>query len=354
MKYKRLNKLEILQCKNDYINGKSITEISKKMGVTSASICNHLDKFLDIKRTTHIVSKRKYSLDEFYFKDIDTERKAYFLGFLIADGYHNAKIHNIKLEIQERDGYILDVLSSELKCNKPIILIKKPTKNHQNRLKFSIGSSRMSTHLLSHGIVQNKSLIVKFPKHINEQLIRHLIRGIFDGDGSITNYVIGEPNRVCSMSICGTFDVCDNIKQHLEDRLKIKANVYKTKNIFAMYVGGRLQVSKVYDYLYNEASVYLIRKKERFEKWKNHKRLSTMKNNPARSKAAILNGKKYKKPTLQFDIDGNFIAEYDGIIDAAVAIGNVNAKYGIAMCCRNKIKSSRGFIWKYKSDDILY
>lgn len=54
-----------------------------------------------------------------YFSVIDTDKKAYFLGFFIADGcvsYNvNARCYGrFSFLIQEKDGYILDILAKEL------------------------------------------------------------------------------------------------------------------------------------------------------------------------------------------------------------------------------------------------
>jgi len=51
-----------------------------------------------------------------------------------------------------------------------------------------------------------------------------------------------------------------------------------------------------------------------------------------------------KKPVIQYDMMMNKIFEYDSLKDAVLRTGAHN----ISSCCLNKIKSSGGFIWKYK------
>lgn len=51
-----------------------------------------------------------------------------------------------------------------------------------------------------------------------------------------------------------------------------------------------------------------------------------------------------KIPVLQYDINMNFIKEWDGQIDATRELG-INH---IGECCKGKIKSAGGFIWKFK------
>ncbi|UGO47908.1 HNH endonuclease [Bacillus phage vB_BanS_Skywalker] len=58
---------------------------------------------------------------------------------------------------------------------------------------------------------------------------------------------------------------------------------------------------------------------------------------------------KKRKPVLQFDLNMNLIAEHDSIVDASLLFGSKNYVSDISKCCRDKKKSCKGFIWKYKS-----
>jgi group I intron endonuclease len=55
---------------------------------------------------------------------------------------------------------------------------------------------------------------------------------------------------------------------------------------------------------------------------------------------------KRRKPVLQYDLDGNFIAEYPGII----FIDGFEGK-NISACCHGKLNSTQGYIWRFKKDD---
>ena len=54
-----------------------------------------------------------------------------------------------------------------------------------------------------------------------------------------------------------------------------------------------------------------------------------------------------KKPVLQFDLDGNFIAEYESLNEAAKAVGLKNVQ-SITRCCNNKQYTAAGYYWKWK------
>lgn len=56
---------------------------------------------------------------------------------------------------------------------------------------------------------------------------------------------------------------------------------------------------------------------------------------------------KNKKPVLQFDMDGNFVNEFDCAANAARSLGFNNGG-NITNCCKGRCKSSMGYKWKYK------
>tara|TARA_R110002072_G_scaffold7503_2_gene40974 strand:+ start:769053 stop:769706 length:654 start_codon:yes stop_codon:yes gene_type:complete len=53
-----------------------------------------------------------------------------------------------------------------------------------------------------------------------------------------------------------------------------------------------------------------------------------------------------RKMVVQMDLDGNIIAEFKSVAEAANPSGA--NKSSIAKCCRNEYKSASGFKWKYK------
>lgn len=57
-------------------------------------------------------------------------------------------------------------------------------------------------------------------------------------------------------------------------------------------------------------------------------------------------GNNQKLPILQYDLQGNFMKEWDGVIDATKAVGKHSTN--IMRCCQGKFKQAYGFVWKYK------
>lgn len=58
-------------------------------------------------------------------------------------------------------------------------------------------------------------------------------------------------------------------------------------------------------------------------------------------------GRSVPKKVLQFDLDNNFIAEYNSIAEACRAIGKINESSHISSVCKGKRKTAGGYKWKY-------
>lgn len=56
------------------------------------------------------------------------------------------------------------------------------------------------------------------------------------------------------------------------------------------------------------------------------------------------------KPVLQYTKDGKFVREFSSLIEADkfFGCGGRSVQSSISQCCKGKIKSSRGFVWRFK------
>jgi hypothetical protein len=185
-----------------------------------------------------------------YFDIIDDEHKAYWLGFLYADGYNNEKFFQVELTLKKDDIEILEKLKEDLNCSYEISY-----KESVNANRLTIYSKQISETLKSKGCFQAKSLKLIFPNEdqVPEHLIHHFMRGYFDGDGCIS----GD-----HFSVIGTVSFLDSFSS--------KLNLTKVKYIsegqaFRYAKHGRNNLKKIYDYLYKDATIFLERKKYRFD-----------------------------------------------------------------------------------------
>lgn len=152
----------------------------------------------------------KYELNETYFDCIDTENKAYILGLLYADGNVGKETNIIQISLQESDKSILEKMQKEIGSTHPLKMIPYNSKNPnwKNQFCLSISNKYMHDSLVKQGLVPNKSLILKYPNFLENNLQRHFIRGYMDGDGSIS-----QNPKDKRASLVGANDFCLSIRQ---------------------------------------------------------------------------------------------------------------------------------------------
>ncbi|WP_426350099.1 hypothetical protein ACPWSR_02385 [Alloiococcus sp. CFN-8] len=197
--------------------------------------------------------------NETFFNKIDTEEKAYFLGWLMADG--NISIINnqysIKIHIALRDRELIDKFIEAI-GSKNKTKIKDGT--HPSYY-ISLTSRHMCEALINLGVMPNKTGKEKFPIAIPDNLKRHFIRGVFDGDG-ITNITRARCGFV------GGRELLEDIKNYIgvsHIRLyKSKTKTPNGNNIF-YFLGGKKFSRMLYDYMYVDATIYLKRKRNRMD-----------------------------------------------------------------------------------------
>jgi hypothetical protein len=245
----------------EYQAGKSSIQLSKKYKYDCAGICALLKKN-NVTRPMSL-SKRKYTINENYFDNINNEGKAYFLGFLYADGYNNEKNNMVSLCLHRKDKEILLKLRKEINSNKPL-----RTENHLY-YKLIIENKHISEQVAKMGCMQAKTFKICFPSFniISENLIHHFMRGYFDGDG----YVSKDKKKSSSQNISITSNkkfLLNYIKYLAKkcDLNPVKTCKYKTTKIISAVYGGRNQVCRIYNFLYKDATFFLQRKKKRFLK----------------------------------------------------------------------------------------
>jgi hypothetical protein len=179
-----------------YITEKhSLRDIAKIVGICRPTVRKILRE-AGVRNVYKKDIEKCNNLNHNYFDQIDTEDKAYFLGLLFADGNNyvkskNRKYYTISIVLQERDKKILEKMRDTIAPGYNLYFYKPKNKNCQNTYKLSIRNKHLSDQLSSLGCVPAKSLILKFPNHNifkNKNLIKHFIRGYFDGDGCLGIY----------------------------------------------------------------------------------------------------------------------------------------------------------------------
>ena len=224
------------------------------------------------------MGKRIYACDFDYFETIDTEEKAYWLGFIFADGYmfdikrirHLVNGDSIsirkglKISLKDEDSPHLEKLLKCLNSNNRISHYKN--NNGHSYCRITIENKKIFNDLFSLGCVPRKSLIVKYPIGLNEDLNRHFIRGYFDGNGCICfNFNLNKKYEECNLtSTKEMLEVINNL-------LPIEGNWSKRKdngtNNYTLRFQGGNKIETLLRYLYDDCSIYLDRKYNKYKEW---------------------------------------------------------------------------------------
>jgi hypothetical protein len=244
-----------------YNTGLSCQKIANQMNVSESFISKKL-KELNITKRSNAVYRRR-SWNENFFNSINTEEQAYWLGFLYADGCVHDKPNGQKLiSLVVKDKEVIEKFIKALKGDFKV-------KQYKDVYGVYLTSKIMFNDLYKLGCVPRKSLLLKFPI-IDKKLIPHFIRGYFDGDGSV--FISNPKNynktstiyKSISVGVCGTYELLSVLSMYAPINIP-KKDKRKQGNIWYSSISGSKKALAFYNYLYQNATVWLDRKKNKFE-----------------------------------------------------------------------------------------
>lgn len=214
-------------------------------------------------------TKKKYPFNEFYFENIDTPHKAYWLGFISADGFLDELRNYLEIGLAKKDEQTLLNFSKDIESNKPLYYqdkLNSVTGKRHPSCSLRIYSKKMISDLKKLGIHQKKSLNFVPPneRQVPNKLLKYWILGYFDGDGCICY----QSNGRFESSFIGTRKTVSFIKE----RLKLTNNIQqehpkKCRNTWAIHLQENATI-KVFSYLYDDQilDVCMKRKYNKFLK----------------------------------------------------------------------------------------
>lgn len=218
------------------------------------------------------MSMSKYNYNKDFFSKIDTEDKAYWLGFLYADGcinrlYKNEKLKNMTLELSlcGKDKSHLEKFNKSLESNVPI---RKKIAKFQNveyeAYRLIICCTKMCYDLIDKKCTPNKTYDIRLPSFdiVPEYYMKDFLRGYFDGDGCISvSEVNNKPHIVINFT--GMKAMLNDIASFLINQKVItvvpKIHSDKRSKAHSMFFYGDT-VKDFLDYIYADANLYLDRK----------------------------------------------------------------------------------------------
>lgn len=238
-----------------YRAGQTQTEIAHTFGLTQTTVGANLRRWGC--KTRRVGPKRRLTVSEDYFSKIDTEEKAYWLGFLFADGSIRQSSKGqwtCRLELATKDA---DHIRKFLEA---ISGVQTIADGHHGASKYAVISSvTFCKHLETQGCIRNKTKNgIKFPD-LPDDLLRHFIRGFFDGDGWLSG--------TNSQATFGVVSADRRFLLKIQDWLICKLGLNQTKLIekettWSLQYCGNTQVAKIAELLYDNCTVALDRKKQ--------------------------------------------------------------------------------------------
>jgi len=167
----------------DKLSGKKIADILTINVKTVFAIL----KRNNVKSRTLSESSMKYTCQDDFFNVINTEKKAYWLGVLFADGSITKKASKSgQVIFSSKDKEWVNLFLSDIGSNNsPNCEYQKIFKKYI--WKAQITSAQMYNDLNNLGCTPTKTKTIRIPI-LDDELIHHFIRGYFDGDGTVGIY----------------------------------------------------------------------------------------------------------------------------------------------------------------------
>jgi hypothetical protein len=224
---------------------------------TRKTVYDVLEKYAIPKRSPRGRVDYK-SYNEAAFASVDTPEQAYWLGILLTDGYISDTRKNTEPQVglQMVDAELLEKFRVFLGSENPVLHIKKRSSKHQPMYRVTVSSRRMVNELSKYGIVPRKSYSTYLPI-LDPKLMPHLLRGILDGDGTVSHRSDGGT----IIGYCGTERLVAEIRIWLISKLGISDNrLHKNESVSFIQWSNDKDIVKIVRYLYQDAEVYLERK----------------------------------------------------------------------------------------------
>lgn len=197
--------------------------------------------------------------NEDYFEIIDSEDKAYFLGYLFADGCVCVEKNRVDFAIHIKDSYILDIFKEKLSS---VNNIRKY--NEINVAIINHTSKKLVHDLKFHGCTERKSLTLAFPTTINNNYLWDFIRGYFDGDGCVTGHLNKKKensNRI-RLSFIGTEKFLTSLQTIFNTTYKLRLTG-NNKVIYCLEITSKKNLDFIISNMYKNATIFLERKKNK-------------------------------------------------------------------------------------------
>ncbi len=152
-------------------------EIAEKLGRSYSAVAQRA-------KIEGLVSRHRSAMSSLtpgYFRQIDTQVKAYLLGLLAADGTISDR-GQVALALHEKDA---DLVAFARDHVAPGGRLGEYQTRTCRMVAFKVQSADLAADLASWGVTPRKSYTVTWPTGLDTVMQRCFLHGYFDGDGSL-------------------------------------------------------------------------------------------------------------------------------------------------------------------------
>lgn len=271
---RRINKLGLVRCFMDkewlmeqhYNNRLTITRMAELAYCNADTITKYMQHH-GLKAKFY----KKHNYDYDYFKSIDNPNKAYWLGFIVADGglevssNNSRSIYRLRILLSDKDHYHLEKFASEISGT---LEVKRGETALKGRLfghsVLSINSREIVESLIDIGVYPNKSAKEQMPD-MNYDYISDFIRGHFDGDGCFS-YWYSREDLQQELSFLGSRLLMEQFNIIIQQHLNIKGAIAQDGKMFKLRFTAINDVNALIKWMYQN-DLYLERKHQKIQEW---------------------------------------------------------------------------------------
>ena len=267
--------------KRDYNENLDVKRLSLLFNTSEQAMREWIHKFGIQTLTATEKNRLKKIRNSDYFEKIDSPDKAYWLGFLYADGGIKAgEQWTVRINLKATDEDHLKKFLKAIQSTKNTIkqTTKKDNEKEYKGVYVCISDKKMVEDLIDKGCTPRKSYTLTFPdeSQVPKHLLNHFIRGYFDGDGSIskTNHK-NSTLKYFEGNIIGTENMLSGILKEIgKQNLTIRPLSNKNDIVKSVSFSGNRMMSRLYEYLYKDSApeIELTRKKNLFLELKQQRR----------------------------------------------------------------------------------
>lgn len=222
--------------------------------------------------------KNKIKLyNKMYFQNIDTPNKAYWLGFIYADGwvrliYFGSKVikGEVGLELKDTDVGHLEKLRNQVGGEHKIVFKERDKIicdasyiSHTRSATLRFYSKEMALDLISQNIIERKTDFPNYPI-VKDSLFIDFLRGYIDGDGCIS--INKCTKNLVSVQITSSHqEVFKYIQLKVAQLYQLYPRIYKQKNRKYRLIFNRRDAETLLEKCYyDDGAVCLDRKKQKY------------------------------------------------------------------------------------------